>query len=48
MPQTAPILVVQPVELRPADQSGGGKPPVIQNYGAPVVFTASGPITPRP
>jgi hypothetical protein len=47
MPQTAPIIVVRPNGLPPADQSGV-RSPVIQNYGAPTVFLAQGPITPRP
>ena len=49
MPQTAPIIVVQPVGLQPVDQGvAGSVTPVVQNYGAPTVFTAKGPITPRP
>ena len=49
MPQTAGTLVVQPVQLRPQNQGAAGSVlPVVQNYGAPAVFTAKGPITPRP
>jgi hypothetical protein len=49
MPQTASALVIRPANLPPPNQGAAGSvPPVIQNYGAPTVFLAQGPITPRP